>query len=391
MVDGARWAALPQRYPRIADAVLAVFVTYLALLGMSPGDVLDSGDPGPVAHTAAVLGGAPLALRRRYPVLVLAVVAAALCVFYSTGCKTSLGLLGPLVAIYTVGVHHPLTRSAPLTAAGVLVISSGAVAGLAHFRWSTDLFAGLLFGSTQAVIALALGQAIRIRGRQAEQLRHERDLEAERAVTEERMRIAHELHDVVAHHLSVVAVQASLARYVLDSDLETAREALGTISATTSSSLDELGRLLRVLRPSLEEPPGGGTRFLPQPGLDELPVLLERVRSSGVPVELRVEGEPRALSPGAELCAYRVVQEALTNVLKHAPTATAEVHVHHHPDAVTVRIRDHGAPPPKNRKPSGHGLIGMCERAKMYGGSVETGRRPEGGFQVVLRIPRAES
>ncbi len=370
--------------------MLAGFVTYVALLGIAPSDVLNSGDPGPVAYTAAVLGAAPLVLRRRYPVLVLVVVAVSLAVFYGSGCKTSLGLLGPLAAIYTVAVRHPLQRSVPISAGVILLISSGVVHGVADFRWAAASFAGILFGVTQAVIAVTLGYAIRVRGEQAERLRHERDLEAERAVTEERMRIAHELHDVVAHHLSVVSVQASLARYVLDSDLETAREALNTISATTTGSLDELGRLLRVLRPSLDEKPHAGTRFLPQPGLDELPVLLERVRSSGVPVELSVEGEPRALSPGAELCAYRVVQEALTNVLKHAPSATAEVVVRHDADAVTVLVRNEGAPAPKAGRPSGHGLIGMCERAKMYGGTVEAGRRPEGGFQVALRIPRGD-
>ncbi|MCX2733793.1 sensor histidine kinase [Saccharopolyspora sp. NFXS83] len=387
-MNSARWTTWAQRYPYLADAVLAGFVTYVALLGIAPADVLHSGDPGPVAYTAAVLGAAPLVLRRRYPLIVLVVVALALTTFYGSGCKTSLGLLGPLVAIYTVAVRHPLNRSVPVAVSVIAVVTGGVAYGIADFTWSAHSFAGILFGATQAVIAVVLGYAIRVRGEQAERLRHERDLEAERAVTEERMRIAHELHDVVAHHLSVVSVQASLARYVLDSDLETAREALNTISATTTSSLDELGRLLRVLRPSLERP-DADTRFLPQPGLDELPVLLERVRSSGVAVELRTEGEPRALSPGAELCAYRVVQEALTNVLKHAPAATADVVVRHDADAVTVLIRNEGAPAPKSGRPSGHGLIGMCERAKMYGGTVEAGRRPEGGFQVTLRIPRA--
>lgn len=369
------------RHPLLADFALAM--SFVAMVAIGPDDVVESGAAGSAAYVLVLLSGVPLVLRRKFPLGVLLLVAVALAVFYGIGCKTSLGVIGPLLAAYTVGVHKPLPLAAAGTAVATAVIYAGAATGTSGL-----MISAVLFGMTQATIALAAGHVVRLRSQQAGQLRRDRDREAERAVTEERMRIAHELHDVVAHHLSVVSVQAGLARYVLDSDPETARNALGTISTATRGSLDELARLLSVLRPQAEDGPADADRFHPQPGLADLPALVERIRAAGVQVELTSEGEPRPLSPGAELCAYRVAQEALTNVLKHAPDSAAALVLRHADEWLELLVSNSAAAAPASADSSGHGLIGMCERAKMYGGTVESGPRPEGGFQVVLRLPR---
>ena len=370
------------RHPLLADFALAM--AFVVVVAIGPEDVVESGAAGALAHVLVLLSGVPLVLRRKFPLGVLLVVTVALAVFYGIGCKTSLGVIGPLLAAYTVGVHKPFPLAAAGTGVATAVIYTGAAVGT-----PADLMpSAVLFGTTQAAIALTAGHVVRLRLRQAEQLRRDRDREAERAVTEERMRIAHELHDVVAHHLSVVSVQAGLARYVFDSEPETARDALGTISTAARGSLDELARLLSVLRPQAEDGPADADRFHPQPGLADLPALVESIRAAGVQVELSSEGEPRPLSPGAELCAYRVAQEALTNVLKHAPDSAAAVVLRHQGEQLELLVSNSAAAAPASAGSSGHGLIGMCERAKMYGGTVESGPRREGGFQVVLRLPR---
>jgi signal transduction histidine kinase len=221
-----------------------------------------------------------------------------------------------------------------------------------------------------------LAQQLRVR--QAERVRRE--------VSEERGRIARELHDVVAHHMSVISVQAGLARFVLDSDAATARRALATIEDTSGEALEELRRMLKVLR---EHDLGGVESAAPMPTLARLDDLVERVRAGGVPVELSVQGTVRPLAPGVELCAYRVVQEALTNVLKHTHHARAQVRLDYlqHELKVTVTDDGEGAISDRELEGSGHGLIGMGERAKLYGGTISVGPRDEGGFAVRLTLP----
>jgi signal transduction histidine kinase len=239
---------------------------------------------------------------------------------------------------------------------------------------------------------------------------------ARRAVVEERVRIARELHDVVAHHLSVVAVQAGLARFVLRSDPDTAEAALGTVLDTDREALHELRRVLELLRPG--EPadddaaaaPGpvgpdaeadadrdrdrdhdDGSRFAPAPRLARLPDLARRVRAAGVPVDLVVTGAARPLASGLELCAFRMVQESLTNVIKHARPATATVTVEYASDELRVTVTDDGT----DRKVAGdrvigrggNGLRGMRERAMLYGGTLRAGPRTGDGFEVQLVLP----
>ncbi|GAB3944544.1 hypothetical protein GCM10027614_34910 [Micromonospora vulcania] len=224
--------------------------------------------------------------------------------------------------------------------------------------------------------------------RVAQQLEYEQEQRARRAVVEERVRIARELHDVVAHHMSVISVQAGLARYVLATDPQTARTALGTVLETSGEALDELRRLLSLLRLNVDGAGEESGSYAPAPGLDQLDELVQRVRAAGVRVEVTTTGTPRSLPPGADLCAYRVIQESLTNVLKHAPLAAATVALHYARDLLTARIRDDGTPgAPRSGTAEGHGLVGMRERAHLYGGTLTAGPQSTGGFEVVLTLP----
>jgi signal transduction histidine kinase len=207
---------------------------------------------------------------------------------------------------------------------------------------------------------------------------------AAQAVADERRRIARELHDVVAHHMSVIGVLATGARRVLDRDPAAADEALHTIEDTSRSTLREMRRLLDVLRTE-EEP---GAELAPQPGLAGIETLVEQVREAGLPVRLAVEGEPVALDPGVALSVYRIVQEALTNTVKHAGAAVATVELCFRPDGLTVQVGDDGrGPAPGAERGVGHGLVGMRERVALYGGTLRTGPRPGGGFCVHATIP----
>jgi signal transduction histidine kinase len=213
---------------------------------------------------------------------------------------------------------------------------------------------------------------------------------ADRARTEERLRIARELHDVVAHTMSVVALHAGTGRMVADSNPDAAREALATIETASRAAQLEMRRLLAVLRGSGSEWPGA---FAPAPGLGDLDALVAEVVRSGVTVEVHVEGDRRDVPAGVDLSAYRIVQEALTNVIKHAGRARATVAVRYFDDALTVEVDDDG-PGPLDTVPvpsaGGHGLVGMRERVAMHHGDLDAGARPTGGFRVAVRLPFGE-
>lgn len=206
---------------------------------------------------------------------------------------------------------------------------------------------------------------------------------AEQAVADERRRIARELHDVVAHHVSVMGVLATGARRVLRRDPASADEALVTIEDTSRSTLREMRRLLDVLRTEAEP----AADLVPQPGLAAINALVEQVREAGLPVTLRVDGTPVDLDPGLALTVYRIVQEGLTNALKHAGAATAAVRLVVDRDMLTVEVVDSGRGPQPDQHRVGHGLVGMRERVALYGGSLYIGPRPGGGFRVQARIP----
>jgi len=228
---------------------------------------------------------------------------------------------------------------------------------------------------------------------QGEQLRQSQAENARRAVVAERVRIARDLHDVVAHHVSVMGVQASAARRVLDSDSAAAREALSTVESTARTAIQELRGLLGVLREESERP---GISQSPQgshpsmPGLDQITHLVEETRATGLRVTHRVYGDPQPVPDAVAVSAYRVVQEALTNTVKHAAASTAEVRIRYLEQSLEVEINDDGRGSADSSFGTGLGLIGMRERVAVHGGELRTGPRRDGGFQVRARFPIAE-
>jgi signal transduction histidine kinase len=275
----------------------------------------------------------------------------------------------------------------PRVAAAGLVLVWGVVA-LVAAQDPQESFAGSLAAGLVASACWVVGlgwyrrsaQAAALRDR-AERAERERETAARVAVAEERARIARELHDVVAHSVSVMVLQTGAVRRLLGEQQEREREALGDVERTGREALAEMRRLLGVLRA-----PDEGAELAPQPGLSELPALVARTEAAGLPVVLRVEGEPGPLPLGVDLSAYRIVQEALTNTLKHAGPARAEVAIRYQPDAVDIEVVDDGRGPVDSNG-DGHGLVGMQERATLYGGELSAGARDGGGFVVRARLP----
>ncbi|UQI45131.1 sensor histidine kinase [Streptomyces sp. HU2014] len=380
---------------RLVDVVIAVTMTALTItfaLQYHPGAPWPPFDAWAIALSAVT--GLPLAFRRAAPRTVLAVSCAGLVLYSAGGYQPSANVWPPMLAFFTVATELPTCQVLP---GALLTACVWEYAGLSAHVLSvvvataqTVLVLGLAwaFGAGARRLAERNGQlrvlTRRLQLEQAARARHE--------VTEERMRIARELHDVVAHHLSVIAIQSGLARYVFDTEPDTARTAVGTVADTARQSLEEMRGLLQVLRlPPADgngpeapvAPPEGST-----PGLSDLPELVERVRAAGVDADLSVTGVARPLPPGGDLSTYRIVQEALTNVLKHAPAARATVALHYARDLLVVRVDDDGGGSGAERLPGGgQGLLGMRERAKLYGGTFAAGPRRQGGYEVLLTLP----
>ncbi|WP_086785975.1 sensor histidine kinase [Crossiella equi] len=378
-----RWCLGVQ--PQVADTVVALGLTCVALLLVHRDPPFGLAEPDELAFVLVVLSVMPNALRRLAPVPVFLGTCVAYSVYVVHGFPDVISPFGAWLALYTVAAHRPPRLSVPVILCVVPVMIIGIA--LAKGSWLT-LVQGSLHGSVSWLLGAGrygLTQRNRQLAELAQALDADRERSSQRAVTEERVRIARELHDVVAHHMSVISVQAGLARYVFDTDRPTAAAALATIADTSREALDEMRRLLAVLRLPAEEDEED-TGYDPQPGLDHVEGLLERVRAAGMSAELRVTGEPRPLPPGPDLCAYRVVQESLTNVLKHAFPAQVTVHVHYGATELTVRVTDDG-PGPAGGEATGHGIAGMRERSRLYEGSLTAGAGADGGFEVVLRLP----
>jgi signal transduction histidine kinase len=231
------------------------------------------------------------------------------------------------------------------------------------------------------VVMLLVRRVVGDRERRLALAARERDVASREAVLEERARIARELHDAIAHNVSMMVVQAGAERRTIPSQEGSTLDVLATIEQIGRGALTEMRRLVGMLRNGDAEP------LAPQPGLADLPTLVTQVREAGLPVELHVEGDPRALPVGIELSAYRIVQEALTNALKHAGEARACVRVTYGPDSLALDIVDDGAGGPARAGGGGHGLIGMRERAALYGGRFDAGRAPSGGFAIHVLLP----
>jgi signal transduction histidine kinase len=366
----------------LLDAVLAGALAVVAEFEVLSGQVT-----GPRASAAALalLMTLPLAVRRAYPLAVAVVISVSFVLLWAAGVNTYsywAQIIAGLVVAYTAAAYLRPRLAAPALACVYVAIAVSSLRGPSAMLWGGILVAG----------AALAGFGLRDRRRHVTQLaelaRHlelARDENARVAVVGERARIARELHDVVAHSVSVMVVQAGAAEEVLAAAPDRAREPLRSVQDTGRQALVELRRLLGVLRTDDSE-----AALAPQPGLDQVSALAEQVREAGVVVSLRVDGEPAGVSAGLDVAAYRIVQEALTNVLKHAAASRAAVRVGYRPDAIELEIVDDGRGAPANGHRTGavgHGLIGMRERASLYGGVVEARPRPEGGFAVRARLP----
>jgi signal transduction histidine kinase len=237
------------------------------------------------------------------------------------------------------------------------------------------------FAVVTLVVMVLVRRVLGDRERRARLAERERDIAAREAVVEERARIARELHDAIAHNVSMMVVQAGAERRVLDDEGGPTREVLETIEQIGRTALTEMRRLVGMLRSDDDDP------LAPQPGIDDLTTLVAQVREAGLPVELEVGGEGRRLPVGLELSAYRIVQEALTNALKHAGDARATVRVHYGPDSLELEIVDDGAGSTAPVASGGHGLVGMRERVALYGGRFDAGRPAAGGFVIRVLLP----
>jgi signal transduction histidine kinase len=379
--------------PRVADGLIAGGLAILIELQFILGD-----QPGREADAVNLIGGLALALllawRRRAPL-------AMICAFVAVGVvNEALGgslysfpaaggsdaeippigtLLAGVIAFYSLGAHTG-DRDARL----------GLGIGLAGY-WTTVAVSGQIdfgsffFSTALAVISWLIGRNARGRALRLAAAEREQEQRTRLAISDERARIAREFHDVVAHSVGVMVVQAQGARRVLERDPERAREALDSIEQTGRTALDDMRGSLDVLRRD-----DAGPDLEPQPGLDDLDRLLEQAREGGLEVDVAVEGEPRELPQGVDLSAYRIVQEALTNAIKHAGSVRTRVTVRYGEDELQLEVSDDGPGPSGNGEDgSGHGLVGMRERIASHGGELRTGPGPEGGFVVRATLPLA--
>lgn len=376
----------------LALGAVALLTGLASTSGTHVNDVVyDSRDA--FAYVLIVLATVPMVVRGRFPISVLVVTGGAVVTYVAAGYNEGALPVWLLITAGSVGARHELRKV--LGAAAYMVGAMVVLLALQHdreFTFWTFLVQLALFST-----AFTIGTSIRSRRLRMEALEERaaaleatRAEEAKRAVADERLHIAQELHDVLAHTLSVIAVQAGTGAHVLDTEPEEARRALLNIADTSRSSLAELRRLLGVLRSENAE-----KHYVPAPRLADLDRLAAEITAAGVPVQMTVDGSPDGLSPGVELAAYRVVQEALTNVLKHAGPASAQVHIGYHPGGLDIEVLDDGRGLAAHNghatgHTTGHGLIGMHERVAMYGGTMRTSPAPGGGFRVVAHLPCGE-
>lgn len=332
-----------------------------------------------------------LALRCRYPLAAFLVCWAALSALIRLAPgfddQSAMVVVVIVIVLYSFGANARGLQGWAAAVVIPVVIGAFVTDDGDPFHWGDIVFGALIIGGPWLA-----GVMMRLRRERERsltlrtvELERDRDERARAAVAEERARIARELHDVVAHAISVVVVQARGGRKVLDSDPAAARTALDAIERTGEQALAEMRRLLGMLRDDDDDERSRA----PQPSLERLESLAEEMRASGLPVELAVEGVPNGIPPGIDVSGYRIVQEALTNVLRHAGPAVARVGVRFSSDAVEIDVVDDGRGGP-NAPGAGNGLVGMRERVAVVGGEIEAGPVPEGGFAVHVRLPYEE-
>ena len=342
--------------------------------------------PAPVVALFVFGTSIPLMWRRTAPLIVLVIALGSIAIadtVYQLADQLSAPFVGVLLAVYASGAY---TNRRDGRIAGAIIATMVALMAVSI---GEDIVGDVIF--IGGIMFAVWGTALVVRSRQdlatalaarTVELEHEREENAKLAVAEERARIARELHDVVAHNLSIIVVQAGAERRALDGGRPETTEVLATIEETGRTAMAEMRRLLGMLRRSDDE-----LALAPQPSLAHLDSLVEQVREAGLPVDLRIEGEPRPLAPGVDLSAYRIVQEALTNALKHAGPASARVTVRYTDNELDIEIADDGAGAAPDDAAGGHGLVGMRERVALFGGNLAAGGRRGGGYAVRAQLP----
>ncbi|MCX4981665.1 sensor histidine kinase [Streptomyces sp. NBC_00572] len=389
-----------RRHPTGVDTFWAVVLLGFSMLWVvsaSTGQV----EGHPLGYgLVAVLFSLVVALRRRAPEKMLVLAVGLGLAQLGFGLTPFMADFAMLVIIYTVAAHD-----GPRWASRLALVGGLSAATLSQLRWPVDgpqssaaqVFFTIIM-TVPFVLAWVLGDSLRTRRayfaqleERASRLEQEREAQAKVAVAAERARIARELHDVVAHNVSVMVVQADGAAYVMDSSPETAKQALDTISTTGRQALAEMRRLLGILRTGEHQEAG---EYVPQPDVKQIEDLVEQVRGAGLTVDFAIEGSPRPLPSGVELTAYRIVQEALTNTRKHGgPDVGASVRLVYFDDGLGLLVEDDGRGAPQEMYEDGgadgrgHGLIGMRERVGMVGGTLDAGPRPGGGFRISALLP----
>jgi signal transduction histidine kinase len=378
---------------RLLESTSVDVALALALLALGElelwGGATYQGDPvypGPRVVTALAivpLLTLPLVLRRRRPLVALAFVlgTTAWASLAFGGAEAASSFVVWIVAVYSAAAH---------TSRRVAVLVAGLAVGAVHELRDPHVhgIADVVFAAGLLAVAWLFGVAVRSRqGRivaledETSRLTAERERRAREAVAAERARIARELHDVIAHAVSVVVVQAQAGQRLVGTDEARTRESLEAIETTARTAMQEMRRLLGMLRET------DGATLEPQPGLAQLDTLAAQVTDAGLPVEVEVAGEPVALPAGLDLAAYRLVQEGLTNALKHSRADRARVRIGYEQTHLSVEVDDDGVGPTGNGADGGHGLVGLRERVTLYGGEVESGPRPEGGWRLRARLP----
>ncbi|MEW2113606.1 sensor histidine kinase [Streptomyces sp. NPDC005474] len=386
-----------RRHPTWVDGFWAVFLFGISLLSGAVQRTPHAASPA-VNAVVTLLLCLVVALRRRMPERMLVLAAVVGVAQLALDVEPVLADFALLVIVYSVAA------SGPPWASRFALIGGLCASPLAQLRWpeqesgAAGRLALVVFLAVPFALAWVLGDSLRTRRayfaqleERAARLEKEREAQAKVAVAAERARIARELHDVVAHNVSVMVVQADGAAYVLDTAPDQAKKALETISGTGRQALAEMRRLLGVLRTGEHEE---GGEYVPQPDVEQLGDLIEQCRTSGLPVDYKIEGTPRPLPSGVELTAYRIVQEALTNTRKHGgPNTGASVRLVYFDDGLGLLVEDDGKGAPHEHYEDGgvdgqgHGLIGMRERVGMVGGTLDAGPRPGGGFRISALLP----
>jgi signal transduction histidine kinase len=375
--------------PWMLDAILATAFVVLALIGhlaSTGGAGVHYRDTDALSVLMTLTVALPYYVRRRAPLAVLLISEIAVVVLTAREYRTGATPFILLIGVYTVAAWCPARQRLIGLAALTAGLATVAVTGIPGASG-----ADIAFNMVQYLAAYLFGAMVRIRRLYSDEiearaaaLERDREQDARRAVAEERLRIAQELHDVVAHSMGVIAVQAGVGAHVIDSDPVEAKRSLEAIAETSRSSLTEIRRLLGVLRDD------NGALYTPAPGLADLSALVRDISSAGLQVDVRCQGAATDIPPGVDFTAYRIVQEALTNALKHAGRARASVIVTYEPGALSLEIVDDGRGVNGRSTAGGHGLLGMRERVAVYGGTFDAGPRHGGGFRVGVRLPYGE-